>query len=155
MDLFNDAANRQRLAISAEGNIYFSSDKLYALAPDGTQYAAPVPIVGIVSPPTIDDKSNYVYVAVANHDGSFDVLRYTKQLTNGETVSHVPLTSMEGGSAPSFSDRTAPFIFFPEILRNRLLGGRCGTGVIASAHLKRVQAACRTVLLLVQTGVYT
>jgi hypothetical protein len=85
------------LAVSAEGNIYFASDALYALKPDGTRYTAPALLSGIATSPAIEDVGGYVYIAVHASDGGFDILRYTKQLTNGTTVFHVPPNYYGGG----------------------------------------------------------
>jgi PQQ-like domain/Kelch motif/Galactose oxidase, central domain len=73
------------LAISAEGIIYFSSDKLYALNQDGTPYVQAVPISPLTSP-TVDDINQFVYVTARNATGGYDVLRYSKQLQNPTVV---------------------------------------------------------------------
>jgi pimeloyl-ACP methyl ester carboxylesterase len=85
------------LSVSTEGNIYFGSDQLYALKPDGTPYADPVPLTGIATSPAIDEAAGNVYVATNASDHGFDILRYTKQLTNRTTVFHVPPNYYGGG----------------------------------------------------------
>jgi hypothetical protein len=77
------------ITVSAEGTIYFASDKLYALNPNGTQFASPVVLSKAATGPAIDDLNGYVYVAVGNTDGSFDVMRYSKSLTNATDIIHV------------------------------------------------------------------
>jgi hypothetical protein len=77
------------ITVSSEGQIYFASDKLYALNSDGTQFATPVGPGQFASGPAIDDVNGYVYVAVKNSDNTFDVWRYTKGLSGGQSVLHV------------------------------------------------------------------
>jgi len=88
------------ISVSAEGIIYFASDQLYALNPDGTWYAPPVPVGGMENSPAIDDNSGYVYIPVLAPPG-FDLLRFTKQLTGRTIVAHIPLAPFDRGtSAP-------------------------------------------------------
>lgn len=88
------------LSISSEGIIYFGSDRLYALNPDGTTYAPPASISGIAAGPAIDDNSGYVYIPVIAPPG-YDLLRFTKQLTGQTTVMHIPQSRYDYGiSAP-------------------------------------------------------
>jgi hypothetical protein len=89
------------ITVSSEGTIYFASDKLYALNPDGTQFAAPVVLSSAATGPVIDDVNGFVYVAVANANGTFDITRYSKTLTNPSSVIHV---------APAFGGLISPLI---------------------------------------------
>jgi|GEM_PF-6021298 len=73
------------IAVSSEGNIYFASDKLYALKPDGTAFVPPVSMSAVTSP-AIDDRNGFVYIGVINANGGRDVLRYTKQLQSPTVV---------------------------------------------------------------------
>ena len=66
------------IAVSAEGNIYFASDKLYALEPDGTLLVPAVSMSAVTSP-AIDDHNGYVYIGQSTSNG-WDIVRYTKQL---------------------------------------------------------------------------
>jgi hypothetical protein len=93
------------ITVSSEGTIYFASDKLYALNPDGTQFAAPVVLSSAATGPAIDDVNGFVYVAVANTNGTFDITRYSKTLTNPSSVIHV---------APAFGGLISPLILGPD-----------------------------------------
>jgi YVTN family beta-propeller protein len=73
------------LVISAEGKIYFASDKLYALNLNGTPYAPAVPISPLTSP-AIDDINGYIYITAQSAPGRYNVLRYSKQLENSTVV---------------------------------------------------------------------
>jgi hypothetical protein len=75
------------LAVSAEGRIYFSSDKLYALNPDGTTYAPAVALVPLTAP-AIDDLNGFVYVIAVSDSRNYYVLRYSKQLQTPAVVYH-------------------------------------------------------------------
>jgi YVTN family beta-propeller protein len=80
------------IAVSAEGKLYFASDKVYALNQDGTSYASAL-VNGIpATSPTVDDKRNLVFVAVSNPTGGFDILSFTKLLQNPTALLHVPST---------------------------------------------------------------
>lgn len=77
------------IAVSAEGNIYFASDKLYAYKPDGTPLAPPVSLpYPAVSGPAIDDLNGYVYVGAFDQVNSWAVLRIDKSLQTSTIVSH-------------------------------------------------------------------
>ena len=75
------------VAISAEGVIYFSSDKLYALNADGTPNVPALSIVALTGP-VVDDVNGFVYVIATNSGGGYDVLRFSKQLQNQSVVYH-------------------------------------------------------------------
>ena len=68
MDIKYRCTVRWRHYVSSEGTIYFASDKLYALNPNGTQFASPVVLSKAATGPAIDDLNGYVYVAVGNTD---------------------------------------------------------------------------------------
>jgi hypothetical protein len=68
------------IAVSAEGNIYFASDKLYVLKPDGTSFVPPVTITSPITSPAIDESNAFVYIGLTNTSGGWDIVRYTKQL---------------------------------------------------------------------------
>jgi hypothetical protein len=96
------------LAISAEGVIYFTSDKLYAANPDGTPYVPGVAITPLSSP-AIDDLNGFVYVIAASDSRNFDVLRYSKQLQNPVIVYHGPFSFVTPTSMTIGPDGTAYF----------------------------------------------
>lgn len=75
------------LVISAEGIIYFASDKLYALKPDGTPLVPAVTISALTSP-VVDDSNGLIYVIANNSVRGYDVLRYSKQLQNPAVIYH-------------------------------------------------------------------
>lgn len=77
------------LAVSAEGNIYFASDKLYALKPDGTVFVPATTTAPPATGPAIDDQNGYVYIALANTEiGGWDITRFNKQLQNPTVLYH-------------------------------------------------------------------
>jgi RHS repeat-associated protein len=78
------------IVTSAEGNLYFASDQLYALKPDGTAFVPSVSIGVPATGPIVDDGSGLIYIAVSAADGGFDLLRLTKQLQGATVVLHVP-----------------------------------------------------------------
>jgi YVTN family beta-propeller protein len=78
------------ITTSAEGKLYFASDKLYALNPDGTSFVPTVAIGTAVTGPVVDDIAGLVYVAVSAADGGIDLLSFTKQLQGGSVLLHVP-----------------------------------------------------------------
>jgi len=87
------------IVVSAEGMLYVTSDKLYALTPSGTSYAPPVTFDrGVpLSGPAIDDTNGFVYVVVSSPNSAndpnlraYDVVRLSKLLTNQTTVYHSP-----------------------------------------------------------------
>lgn len=106
------AAVKGDIVVSAEGNVYFASDKLYALKPDGTAHAAPAPGDFLTSP-AIDDRNGYVYVAASSPSSGFDLLRYDKQLQNATAVFHGGPPPFGGGvSSPVISgDGTVYFSY--------------------------------------------
>lgn len=75
------------IVISVDGIIYFTSDKLYALNPNGTDYAPAVAITPITSP-AVDDVNGFIYVIANSSGGGYDVLRYSKQLQDANIVYH-------------------------------------------------------------------
>ena len=74
------------LAVSQEGVLYFASDALYAINPDGTAFAAKVPLGSAATGPSVDDVNGYVYLATNNPDGTFTVSRYAKNLSSVSTL---------------------------------------------------------------------
>jgi hypothetical protein len=78
------------IVTSVEGTLYFASDQLYALKPDGTAFAPSVSIGVPATGPVVDDASGLIYIAAAAADGGFDLLRLTKQLQSAAVVLHVP-----------------------------------------------------------------
>jgi hypothetical protein len=76
------------VAVSAAARLYFVSDKLYALNPDGTLYAAPVLLNGPITGPAVDDANNFAYVIVTNPTGGFDVTRYSTALGSPQIIYH-------------------------------------------------------------------
>ncbi len=99
------------LTMSAEGNLYFATGtSVYAIRPDGTQYAAPQATVAVTGP-AIDDRSGYVYVGQQSISG-WNVVRYTKQLQNplvvySGTGSLGPLIVGANGAVYLFTGGTA------------------------------------------------
>jgi len=87
------------MVVSAEGTLYFASDKLYALTPSGTLYTSPVTFDrGVpLSSPAVDDTNGFVYVVVSSPNPTnnpnlraYDVVQLSKQLTDQTTVYHSP-----------------------------------------------------------------
>lgn len=78
------------IVTSTEGTLYFASDQLYALKPDGTAFVPSVSIGVPATGPVVDDSSGLIYIAVSAADGGFDLLRLTKQLQGTVVVLHVP-----------------------------------------------------------------
>jgi DNA-binding beta-propeller fold protein YncE len=88
------------IVTSAEGKLYFVSDKLYVLNPDGTPFA-PAATIGIAATgPVVDDNMGVVYVAVSAADGGFDLMSFNKLLQNGTVALHVPKPPFGGGISP-------------------------------------------------------
>ena len=92
------------IVVSSEGIIYFASDKLYALNPDGTNFVPPISLPAIPSgSPAIDDVNGYVYFAfllsTANVNNNFEIIRYNKQLQNPQVI-HSGVANLYGGIAP-------------------------------------------------------
>jgi YVTN family beta-propeller protein len=75
---------------SVEGTLYFASDQLYALKPDGTAFAPSVSLGIPATGPIVDDGSGLIYIAVSAADGGFDLLSLTKQLQGATVILHVP-----------------------------------------------------------------
>lgn len=75
------------LVISADGTIYFASDQLYALNPDGSTFVPPISLTPLTSP-AVDDLNGFVYVIARNLSGGYDVVQYSKQLQNPIVVYH-------------------------------------------------------------------
>jgi YVTN family beta-propeller protein len=88
------------IVTSAEGKLYFASDKLYVLNPDGTPFAPAANIGTAATGPVVDDNAGLVYVAVSAADGGFDLLRFNKLLQNGTIALHVPKPASGGGISP-------------------------------------------------------
>lgn len=88
------------IVTSAEGKLYFVSDKLYALNPDGTRFVSAVAIGTAATGPVVDDIAGLVYVAVSAADGGFDLLSFTKQLQGATVLLHVPRPPFGGGISP-------------------------------------------------------
>jgi YVTN family beta-propeller protein len=80
--------------------LYFVSDKLYALNPDGTSFAPAAAIGTAATGPVVDDFSGLVYVAVSATDGGFDLMSFNKLLQNGKVALHVPKPPFGGGISP-------------------------------------------------------
>jgi YVTN family beta-propeller protein len=78
------------ITTSAEGKIYFASDKLYALNQDGTSFVPAATIGTAATGPIVDDVSGMVYVAVSAADGGLDLLSFTKQLQGESVLLHIP-----------------------------------------------------------------
>jgi hypothetical protein len=76
------------LAVSSEGNIYFASDGLYALAPNGLPYVPFVASPPVLQSAAIDDVNGYVYFVVSNAGGGWDLVHYNKQLQNPTVIYH-------------------------------------------------------------------
>jgi len=79
------------IVVSSEDKLYFVSDKLYALNPDGTNYVEPVTRPGFpVGSPAIDERNGYVYFAFISDPSTayspLSVIRYDRLLANPTTV---------------------------------------------------------------------
>lgn len=87
------------IVVSADGKLYFASDKLYALNPDGSLFGSAV-VGAAASTPAIDDKKGVIYVAVANAVGGFDILRLPKTLQTSTVIAQVPPAPFGGTISP-------------------------------------------------------
>ncbi|MCC7007892.1 MAG: PQQ-binding-like beta-propeller repeat protein [Acidobacteria bacterium] len=82
------------LSVSAEGRLYFASDKFYALGSDGQVFAqAPVAAVSgkaqpVVTSAAIDDVNGFVYFGTYSPGGGWDLLRFNKDLSAPIVLEH-------------------------------------------------------------------
>jgi hypothetical protein len=90
-------------AVSAEGVIYFVSDKIYAVNSDGTEHAVPLSLPGVpTGSPAIDDLNSWVYFAFTLSNNTFKIVRYNKELLDA--------TVIFAGTGSAFGNGTSPLI---------------------------------------------
>jgi len=83
---------QSQIVISKEGNLYVRTlNTLFALKPDLTLLAPPVSIGQQGTSPVVDDTRGHVYVMGTGSSGNWELLRFSKLLTNRTVIKTIGL----------------------------------------------------------------